>query len=150
MTWADADTGAVTAWTLEGTPDTRFGTFSITPEGAWTYTLDTTLPATQALAEGEVQTLTYDVQVTDEHGATATETVTITVTGSNDSPVAVADTGTTDEGTVLSVAAGAPGNLLANDTDVDGDDLTLVAVGTGDDAVAPASRSPAARAACSC
>ena len=47
--------------------------------------------------------------------------VTITVTAVNDAPVAGADAYSTDEDTPLTVTA--PG-VLANDTDVDGDDLT--------------------------
>ena len=42
--------------------------------------------------------------------------VDVTITGVNDAPVANNDTGTTNEDTVLTVAA--PG-VLANDTDVD-------------------------------
>ena len=41
----------------------------------------------QALAQGETVTDTFNVQVTDEHGATATQPVTVTVTGHNDAPV---------------------------------------------------------------
>ena len=51
-----------------------------------------------------------------------TATVTITITGVNDAPVAVDDTGTTDEDSDLIVAA--PG-VLGNDTDVEGDSLTV-------------------------
>ncbi|MEA2859065.1 MAG: hypothetical protein QOC72_1104 [Methylobacteriaceae bacterium] len=39
------------------------------------------------LATNERLVLTYDVMVTDNHGATATQTVTVTVTGSEDAPV---------------------------------------------------------------
>ncbi len=51
--------------------------------------------------------------------------VTITVTPVNDAPVAVADAYTTDEDTVLTVLA--PG-ILANDTDADGDEMTIIPV----------------------
>ncbi|MDO8914776.1 MAG: tandem-95 repeat protein [Coriobacteriia bacterium] len=47
-------------------------------------------------------------------------TVTITVTAVNDAPVAVDDTATTPEDTLLTVAAR---GVLANDTDVEGDTL---------------------------
>lgn len=47
------------------------------------------------------------------------QTFTITVTGSNAPPVAVADTKTTTEGTATTI------NVLANDTDPDGDTLTV-------------------------
>src|SRR6266540_3811392 len=52
-------------------------------------------------------------------------TVTITINPVNDAPVAVNDSYTTAEDTTLTV--GAPG-VLANDSDVDGDNLTAVLV----------------------
>lgn len=52
-------------------------------------------------------------------------TVTITVTAVNDTPVAVNDLATTVEDTVLTIAKS---TLFANDTDVDGDTLTVTAV----------------------
>ena len=56
----------------------------------------------------------------------ATEaTVTITITGVNDAPVAVDDTGTTDEDSALLVSD--PG-VLGNDTDAEGDTLTVAEV----------------------
>ena len=39
------------------------------------------------LAEGETLTVTYNVTVTDNFGATSTQPVTITITGSEDKPV---------------------------------------------------------------
>jgi VCBS repeat-containing protein len=75
------------------------------------------------LAQGatEVVVLSYTMQ--DEHGATSSSTVSITVTGTNDGPVANADTAAGTENQVLTI------NALANDTDVDdGAVKTLVAV----------------------
>jgi large repetitive protein len=54
---------------------------------------------------------------------TAEATVTITVNPVNDAPVAVDDAYTVDEDTELTVDAA--GGVLANDTDVDGDPLTV-------------------------
>jgi DNA/RNA endonuclease G, NUC1 len=62
--------------------------------------------------------------VSDGHGGTATGTVNITVNSVNDSPVAVNDSGTTNEDTPITI------NVVANDTDVDGDARTLQSVGT--------------------
>src|SRR5206468_3915275 len=58
-----------------------------------------------------------------------TVAVSITVTPVNDPPAATNDAATTDEDTP------ATGNLLANDTDVDGDTLTVVTVNGLDTAV---------------
>ena len=54
-------------------------------------------------------------------------TVTVTVTAVNDAPVAVDDTGATNEDTAVDI------NVVANDTDAEGDTLSVSAVGTGDD-----------------
>ena len=93
----------------------NYGHFSIDANGAWTYTLDNTLPAVQALKEGERVTETLIVKSVD-----GTETtVTIAVTGTNDAPVATHDTATTREDTPVTF------NVLGNDTDVDGDPLSV-------------------------
>ena len=57
--------------------------------------------------------------VSDGHGGTDTATSAITVTPVNDDPNAVDDSLTTAEDTAGNV------NVLANDTDVDGDTLTV-------------------------
>jgi VCBS repeat-containing protein len=59
--------------------------------------------------------------VTDDQGATATQGVTVTITGTNDAPVAVADTASATENQTLTI------DVLANDTDVDdGHSFTLL------------------------
>src|SRR5690606_7402348 len=59
-------------------------------------------------------------EVSDGNGGTDTATVTITVNPVNDAPVAGGDTGGADEDTPLNNI-----NVLGNDTDVDGDTLTV-------------------------
>ena len=68
-----------------------------------------------------VDTFTYRVR--DLLGASDTGTVTVNVLPVNDAPVAVNDTYSTNEDTLLVVSA--PG-ILGNDIDVDGDSLTFV------------------------
>jgi len=84
----------------------------------------------QALAVGETATDTFTYTISDGHGGSDTAMVTLTVAGTNDGPVAVADSGTTDENVAITV------NVLANDTDVDLSDThtvdaVSVAVGQG-------------------
>ncbi|MBM1892438.1 tandem-95 repeat protein [Sulfitobacter pseudonitzschiae] len=62
-------------------------------------------------------TITYVVQ--DGNGGEDTGEAVVTVTPVNDDPVAVDDTATTDENTAVTI------DVLANDTDVDGDTLTI-------------------------
>jgi VCBS repeat-containing protein len=77
----------------------------------------------QYLAAGESTTVTFTYEVEDADGDIARSTVTITITGSNDAPIAVADTGTTDENAAITI------DVLANDTDPDlSDSHTLDAV----------------------
>jgi large repetitive protein len=70
-------------------------------------------------------TTTFTYTLSDGHGGSATATVTVTVTPVNDPPVAVDDALTTPEDAALVMA---PGLLLVNDRDPDGDPLTLVSV----------------------
>ncbi|MBP6837342.1 MAG: tandem-95 repeat protein [Kofleriaceae bacterium] len=65
----------------------------------------------------------------DGDDARSSAVVTITVTPVNDAPVAGADALAADEDTAAEVATAA---LLGNDTDVDGDSLTVTAVGPVD------------------
>ena len=90
------------------------GSFTYDPNGSF-----------EALDTGETDTDSFTYRATDGDGGTDIATVRITITGVNDPPVAVDDTGSTDEDSVLTVAA--PG-VLTNDTDVEGDSLTVVRV----------------------
>ncbi|AOO64823.1 beta strand repeat-containing protein [Sulfurospirillum halorespirans] len=125
--------------TLKSTDNssTIFGTFTVvatadtTGSGtggsvSWTYTIDNT--AAQQLAANETVTEVYTITINDGN-STVTQDVTITITGTNDAPVAVADTNSVTElGDDISKIF-ATGNLLANDTDVDnGADLDVVSI----------------------
>jgi VCBS repeat-containing protein len=87
--WTRAE---VIAWSPEVTGSTLsgvYGSLTIGQDGVWNYALNNSLSAVQGLAEGETAVDTFQVVVTDEHGASDTETVTITVTGSNDAPTLI-------------------------------------------------------------
>jgi VCBS repeat-containing protein len=92
-----------------------YGSFSVNTAGAWTYTIDNTKPVVQALKEGETRTEAFTVRSAD---GTAT-TVSLTIVGTNDGPVANPNTATTPEDQPVTV------NVLGNDTDPDGDTLTV-------------------------
>jgi large repetitive protein len=123
----DVDAGATQTWSIEGTPSTTYGSIAINAStGLWTYTLDNTLAATQALKEGESVTQSYTARATDDKGAYVDQTITVTINGTNDAPlVSGAVTGSLDEDD----ANPATINLLANASDVDAnDDLDVASV----------------------
>jgi PGF-CTERM protein/PGF-pre-PGF domain-containing protein len=71
--------------------------------------------------------ITYEVS--DGNGGTDTATLNVTVDPINDAPTANDDTATTDENSPLSVDDGDSADLLELSTDVEGDSLSLGAVG---------------------
>ena len=72
------------------------------------------------LGAGESRIVVVNYRIADEHGASSSSTVTITVAGSNDGPIAKADSATTssDSGIVIDV--------LANDYDPDNGALLTI------------------------
>ena len=111
-----------------------YGTFTITAAGVWTYTLDNTNAAVQAIPAGGSLADSFTVATLDG----TSQVVSITITGSNDAPVAVADgngsdlvieSGVNPGDTPFAGDPSATGNVLTNDTDVDtGDTRTVTAV----------------------
>ncbi|WP_444451466.1 Hint domain-containing protein [Rhodobacter capsulatus] len=99
----DGDTLTVTGATA------LHGTVTINANGTLTYTPNANYNGTD--------TITYTVR--DPGGLTDTATVNVTVTPENDAPDAVNDTAATNFQTAVNVA------VLANDTDIDGDTLTV-------------------------
>ena len=104
--------------------DGLYGTLVLNSDGSYSYTLDNTNPVVDALDDGEflVDSFTYtnsDGELSDS------STLTIRIDGTNDAPVAVDDLYATDEDTLLSIMAA---GILGNDSDVDGDALTVVSV----------------------
>jgi DNA/RNA endonuclease G (NUC1) len=64
----------------------------------------------------------FTYTVSDGHGGSAQGAVSVTINSVNDAPIATNDSATTDEDTPKSI------DVVANDTDVDGDTLTLLSV----------------------
>ncbi len=83
LTIADADAGQSSFTAQAGTAGT-YGSFALTTAGGWTYTLDNSKAAVQALTAGQTVTDKFSVVSSD---GTANRTVTITITGVNDVPV---------------------------------------------------------------
>ncbi|MDQ2096016.1 Ig-like domain-containing protein, partial [Rhodalgimonas zhirmunskyi] len=76
----------------------------------------------QGLQSGETLSEVFSYEITDADGDTATATLTLTINGVNDAPVAVIDRVVTTEDTAVA------GNLLGNDSDIDGDPLEVTQV----------------------
>ncbi len=113
-----ANVGAV----ISGT----YGSVRINADGSYTYSLDNTLPATQALTQGQVISEVFNYNLNDTAGATSSSTLTIRITGTNDAPVAMNDTAlATNEDIAITIPAA---SLLGNDTDVENDPLTITSV----------------------
>jgi hypothetical protein len=104
----DGDPLTVTAVTTPGN-----GAAVINPDGTITYTPDLDFCGTDA----------FDYTISDG-SLTDAATVTITVNCVNDAPDAVNDAAVTDEDVAVGIT------VLANDSDVDGDPLTVTAVTT--------------------
>jgi len=109
----DDPDGEDTIDTTQIKSDPSDGTVAINGDGTVTYTPDADFNGTD--------TFTYEVcdDVASPDQACNTATVTVGVTPVNDPPVASDDTEGTDEDTPVTV------DVLANDDDVDGDDLTI-------------------------
>jgi VCBS repeat-containing protein len=126
---------ALDGGTDDGTTITKvgiYGTLVITKAtGAYTYTLANGQANVQALADGQQVTDVFTYTNADNHGGSSTSTLTVTVTGTNEAPVAVADTAAVTEDAQPNPVTG---NLLTNDTDVDsGDTHTISALSGGTD-----------------
>jgi large repetitive protein len=102
------------ALNVGATITTTYGTLVINANGSYTYTLDNSRPATNALSQGQQVSETFTYTMRDTSGATSSSTLTITVTGTNDAPIAVADTNTAvEDGAIVT------GSVATNDSDVD-------------------------------
>jgi len=84
----------------------------------------TSAPLLQALAAGVIADDSFSYTVSDGHGGFDTANVSLTVSGVNDAPDAVNDARSTNEDTPLA------GNVLDNDTDAEGDALTVTSAGS--------------------
>ncbi|ALM83293.1 VCBS domain-containing protein, partial [Bordetella sp. N] len=95
----------------------QHGTFSITSDGTWTYNLNNTDPAVQALGVNE--SMTEKFTVTSADGTAST--ITVTIQGTNDAPVITAPTGSTagsvtEDGTQTATGQFSKTDIDANDT----------------------------------
>ncbi|MCQ4349017.1 VCBS domain-containing protein, partial [Pseudomonas stutzeri] len=112
--------GQVTASDVDGdsltfakASDPAHGSVTVAADGSWTYTPDQDYHGSDS----------FTVEVSDGQGGSDTITVNVTITPVNDAPVAQNDAVTVSEDVPFSSSI----SLLANDSDVDGDSLSVVA-----------------------
>ncbi len=107
----------------------EYGTLTVNANGSYTYVADQT--KSDQLVTGQTGTDTFTYTVSDGT-ATSTANLTFTVTGINDNdPVAVDDTDTVPKGETITRAANTTFALNADDTDADGESLTISGIRLG-------------------
>ncbi len=107
----------------------EYGTLTVNANGSYTYVADQT--KSDQLITGQTGTDTFTYTVSDGT-ATSTANLTFTVTGINDNdPVAVDDTDTVPKGETITRAANTTFALNADDTDADGESLTISGIRLG-------------------
>jgi VCBS repeat-containing protein len=109
---------------LTGAGALNYGTLTIAANGVYTYVVNQSNAAVQALNTGGTLTDTFSYTMKDAANVTSTTTITITIQGADDNPTAVADSPTA----VLEDAVAAAVTVLTNDTDPDGGTKSITGV----------------------
>ncbi len=97
-----------------------YGTVTIHSDGSYTYDLNNTDPAIQALAHDDPYlTDTFTYTITDDEGGSSSATLTIRIHGTNDAPVISVGDGDSDTGDLTETDAGlsTSGTLTLYDVD---------------------------------
>lgn len=124
----------------------RYGTLTLNADGSFSYVVDNTNPAVEALrTANDTLTEVFVYRSVDPLGASTTARLTVTIEGRDDAPVAadnvalaVADS---DQGTGRDPS----GNVLDNDSDIDaGDQLAVSGARPGTEAAGGALSTPSA------
>ena len=133
LTDTDIDNPANTfqAVAAGATTTNGYGTFAMTAAGTWTFTLDNSNAAVQALNTGGTLTDAFTVATVDG----TTQVVTVTINGANDNAVisGAVTGGVTEAGGIANGTAGTPtatGTLASADIDNAADTFQSVAAGT--------------------
>jgi VCBS repeat-containing protein len=111
-----------------------YGSLNIKSDGSYTYTLNNADTSVNALRAGQSLTDEFRYRMTASGGGIALSTLTITINGANDAPTGANDTAVAIEaGGIANASAGInpTGNVLSNDTDVEGDNLSVSAITGG-------------------
>src|SRR5206468_1189987 len=104
---SDVDDGATLSYGLNA----PVADVTLNTDGS--YSFDAGNAAYQHLAQGATTNVVANYTVTDDHAPSLRDALPISLTGTNDAPVAVADTNSGNEDTVIT------GTVATNDSDVD-------------------------------
>ncbi|ESZ72398.1 hypothetical protein X727_07530 [Mesorhizobium sp. L103C119B0] len=118
--WSGGDAAAITALTT-------YGTLTQNANGTWSYVLDNSKAATQALTSGSH--LSYDLHytMTDADGDTSPATLTITIDGANDSASVVTAQAQGADNTVYEAGLNPNGSNALADTETSTGSFTISA-----------------------
>ncbi len=109
-----------------GTAHGTYGDLVMHSDGSYNYVANA---AYDALTAGQVVTDVFKYGVDDGHGGVATSFLTITITGTNDAPVLTADAVSVRETSAADAGqAVMAGTVLGNDTDAEGDKLSVITI----------------------
>ncbi len=109
-----------------------YGWLTLNADGSYSYRLDNSMAAVQALRAGNTLLDAFSYEVIDATGATDRATLNINIQGRNDTPIAQNDSNTAVEAGGLNNATpgtNPSGNVLSNDSDVDGNGEVLSVIG---------------------
>jgi len=103
----------------------KYGTLTLNTDGTWSFELDNTRPAVQALNDGDPLTFTFNYTIKDSDGDSSSANLTIKIQGTNDAPTLIEQSANLLED---HIPAGPDGNVLTDTntggtgtTDVDND-----------------------------
>ena len=111
----DADIRDTLTFTAKANEAGRFGTLTMNADGTYTYTLNNSLSAVQALGVGETLTDVFQYTVTDSQGGSSSSTLTVTINGTNDVPTVAASVASVTEDTKITASGILP---TPQDTDI--------------------------------
>ncbi|MBS8268223.1 DUF4347 domain-containing protein [Halomonas litopenaei] len=124
----------------------RYGTLTLNADGSFSYVVDNTNPAVEALrTANDTLTEVFVYRSVDPLGASTTARLTVTIEGRDDAPVAADNVALAVADSDQGIGRDPSGNVLDNDSDIDaGDQLAVSGARPGTEAAGGALSTPSA------